>query len=224
MTHSSTSYHVIFTSEYLDKMHIDKTHPTCNIEPQDKKEYVFGGSLGDKNDKFLNHVITLDPIPENIGVTTVKKLTIAIDFELFFNSLLCGKYLFYQHDNNGYPSLLTKDIIVSNEYDKKPIIRTKVRLAQTPNEWRLQDWGDGNNNKIGGEPTWVQEPEYPNCPCCKEQMKYLMHLNSDLPVSEPVLLQDGRIYKDTIMFGSGGVCYAYWCDKDGISAYIWQST
>jgi len=205
-------------------MRVDKTHPTCNLISRDKFEYVFGGTLGDKNDRFLNHIITLQPIPENIGVTTVEKLTIAIDFELLFNSLLCDRPLFYRHDENGYPSLLTKDIVVSNEYDKKQLIQTTVKLGQTPREWLLQDWEDGNNNKIGGQPTWVQEPEYPNCPHCENKMEFLMHLNSDLPVSEPELLPDGRIYKDTIMFGSGGICYTYWCDKDRISGHLWQST
>lgn len=220
----TTSYHLIFKEKYLDKMHIDKLHPTCNLRIQDDREYLFGGSLNDKNDKSLNHIITLSPIPKNIGVTSVNKLTIAVDFELLFNSLLCDKLLFYQHNEDGYPMLLTKDIFVSNEYDKKPLIGTTVKLAVTPTEWQQQEWGDGNNNKIGGQPTWVQEPEYPNCPRCKNKMNFLMHLNSDLPVSEPQCLADGRIYKDTIMFGSGGICYSYWCDKDKISGHIWQST
>jgi hypothetical protein len=218
------SYHIVFKSEYLDKMHIDKSHPTCNLEPLDDFEYLFGGSLNDLSDKNLNRLITLSQIPKEIGVTSVSKLIIAIDFELFFNSLLCDKYLYYQHDKDGYPTLLTKDIVISNEYDKRPIIETKVKLGQTPIEWTNQEWGDGNNNKIGGQPTWVQDPEYLNCPCCNEKMTFLMNLNSDLPVSEPTQLKDGRIYKDTIMFGSGGICYAYWCDKDKISGYLWQCT
>jgi hypothetical protein len=218
------SYHIIFKSDYLDKMQINKTHPTCNLNSLGDYEYIFGGSLNDMSDKNLNRLITLSPIPKDIGVTSVSNLTIAIDFELFFNSLLCDKYLYYQHDINGYPTLLTKDIVISNEYDKRPIIETKVKLGQTPIEWTNQEWGDGNNNKIGGQPTWVQEPEYLNCPCCNEKMTFLMNLNSDLPVSEPTQLKDGRIYKDTIMFGSGGICYAYWCDKDKISGYLWQCT
>lgn len=205
-------------------MYLDKKHQTCNITPQDETEYLFGGSLNDPADKHLNHIITLSPIPQNIGVTTLEKLIIAIDFELFFNSLLCDKYLYYQHNTNGYPSLLSKDIVISNDYDKSPIIETKIKLGQTPNEWTNQGWCDGNNNKISGQPTWVQEPQYLNCPVCNETMIFLMHLNSDLPVNEPKLLPDGQVYKDTIMFGSGGICYAYWCDKDKISGYIWQST
>ncbi|WP_146052889.1 hypothetical protein [Aquimarina sp. I32.4] len=218
------SYHIIFNSEYLDKMQIDKEHPTCSIKNQNDTEYLFGGSLNDESDKNLNHLITLSPIPSEIEIYNVSKLTLAIDFELFFNSLLCDKYLYYQHDVEGYPTLFTKDITVSNEYDKKPIIETKVKLGETPLEWSNQEWEDGNNNKIGGVPTWVQEPEYLNCPCCKEKMMFLMHLNSDLPVNEPVQLHDELIYKDTIMFGNGGICYVYWCDKDRISGYLWQST
>ena len=224
MIGSLNSYHIIFKGDYLDKMFIDKNHPTCILKSQNETEYLFGGSLNDPNDRFLNHLITLDPIPNGLGITTVNKLIIAVDFELLFNSLLCDKNLFYQHNENGYPILLTKDIIVSNEYNKKPIIATTIKLGLTPIEWVNQKWGDGNNNKIGGNPTWVQEPEYLTCPCCGNKMIFIMHLNSDLPVGEPKILESGRIYKDTIMFGSGGICYVYWCDKDKITGFSWQST
>ncbi|PCH74354.1 MAG: hypothetical protein COB98_10165 [Flavobacteriaceae bacterium] len=218
------SLHLIFNSDYLDKMEIDKSHPSCNIKSQNDIEYLFGGSLNDTTDPNLNRLITLSPIPEGVEISSVSKITLGIDFELLFNSLLCDNYLFYKHDIDGYPSLFTKDIVVSNEYDKKPIILTKIKLGETPFEWTNQEWEDGNNNKIGGNPTWVQEPEYLNCPCCKEKMKFLMQLNSDVPVNEPQELNDGRMYKDTIMFGSGGMCYVYWCDNDRISGYLWQST
>jgi hypothetical protein len=220
---AQASYHIVFDKQYQLKMRVDNGHPTCALEPLNDTEYLFGGNLGDKNDQHLNQLISLNPVPKNIGVTNLPQLTLAINFQLFFYAQVQNKLLVYQHDADGYPTLMTKGI-VPGEYDRRPLLEAKVKLATTPLEWAKQKWEDGNINKLGGIPTWVQYPEFPKCPTCGRQMKFLIQLNNDLPVSEPRRLEDDSIHKDTIMFGNDGICYGYWCDKDKVSGYIWQCT
>ena len=41
-----------------------------------------------------------------------------------------------------------------------------------------------NLNCLGGEPTWVEDAEYPECPACGDLMAHLMQLDSDLPTAD----------------------------------------
>ena len=36
----------------------------------------------------------------------------------------------------------------------------------------------GNRHQLGGEPTWLQEPDWPTCPYCGEKMTFYGQLDS----------------------------------------------
>ena len=42
-------------------------------------------------------------------------------------------------------------------------------------------YGQENLNRIGGEPSWIQDAEFPSCPLRQERMPYLLQLDSCLP-------------------------------------------
>lgn len=90
--------------------------------------------------------------------------------------------------------------------------------AQMPRRWFWQAWGCSNSrenlNRVGGEPSWIQDAEYPSCPSCDKLMPYLFQLDSDLPTA------GGGEW----LWGSGGIAYGFWCDGCRISGVIWQCT
>ncbi len=208
--------HIIFNKEYLTLINgkIRNEHETwfLNAEPE---EYEFGGNFEGKD---WNNLIYFHKIPDALGIKSVDKLRLGINFELFFHAQIDGKILSYIHDEHGNPTLLTQDINVDSEnpYSNFPLVETKVRLAKTPVKWLIQDWC-GNCNKIGGNPIWVQEPILVNCPCCGDEMIFILQLDSGLP-------DDNARNANQIMFGNDGMCYAFWCDKDRVSSFIWQCT
>lgn len=34
-------------------------------------------------------------------------------------------------------------------------------------------------SKIGGHPTWIQDAEYPECPCCSMTMKFIAQMDME---------------------------------------------
>jgi hypothetical protein len=67
--------------------------------------------------------------------------------------------------------------------------------------------GRENLNRIGGEPTWIQDPGYPACPSCAAAMPFLAQLD----------------WSDVIG-GGEGITYIFWCQPCAISAIVYQST
>jgi hypothetical protein len=103
------------------------------------------------------------------------------------------------------------------KFPADPLPDTALTIRRTPPRWRLQDWaisnGHENLHRIGGEPTWIQSPEYPACPGCQRTMRFLLQLDS-------LRFADGRGW----LWGSGGILYAFWCDTCSLSATLWQCT
>jgi hypothetical protein len=127
--------------------------------------------------------------------------------------------LFYRHDTEGRPvPLNTMTSRLTPQFPARPLIETAARLVKTPSRWRWQDWALSNNrenlHRVGGHPCWVQEAEYPRCPDCAQTMSFLLQFDSHLPVSEG----------EEFLWGSGGIGYAFWCDRCRTSALHWQST
>ena len=81
----------------------------------------------------------------------------------------------------------------------------------------MQDWAGSNGrqnlNRVGGEPTWIQDATYPRCPGCATTMPFIMQLDS-------LDFADGSGW----LWGSGGVLYVHWCGPCSISATFWQCT
>ena len=127
--------------------------------------------------------------------------------------------VFYQHDEKGYPIKINTrtDYKIDYPFDNA-IKETFVRFALTPSRWKFQSWGSSNSReslfRLGGEPTWIQGAEVLVCPICGEKMDFLMQLDTDLP----------DVKDSELMFGSGGICYIFWCNKTKVSGYIMQCT
>mgnify|MGYP001258145054 CR=1 FL=1 len=208
--------HFSFQRNYFSKgrpIHINKEqHPTWNLNA-DKKKYKFGGILQDDNKNPFVHLITFDEIPDGLNITQLTSLTLGIHIRELNE---CGA-VFYKHDNFGKPTKIgePKEIEIFSDL---PIKETEVSFAETPNRWAFQSWGTSNSRenlfRLGGEPTWIQNAEVLVCPISNEKMDFLMQLDTDLPD-----IENGEVY-----FGSGGICYAFWCDKTKVSGYVIQCT
>ena len=167
---------------------------------------VCGGSL--------HNLITFDPTPDGIVSMRPRRLQIV-------TCLSCLGWtrspLFFKHDETGTPTALDSTH-EEPEFPSGPIKEMWVELSPTPPRWQWQDWALSNSrenlHRVGGHPTWIQSAEYPTCPDCQRLMPMLLQLDSELPT------QDGHEW----LWGSGGICYVFWCDGCQVSASLWQCT
>lgn len=62
------------------------------------------------------------------------------------------------------------------------------------------------DSQIGGHPSWVQDPEYPVCPCCERRM--------------PLGQVDYADFDEL----AEGIFYMFVCPQDGITATTYQQS
>lgn len=214
---SSELYHFSFEKKYFvpkNVIYLDaKKHPTWNA-PCDIQKHKMGGVLEPDEVNPFFHLLTLNCIPKGIKIGLEK-----ITFGVHLREL--NEYwetLFYQHDTHGIPHRIGEKQTKIEMCDEEAIAPTEVAFSLTPKRWQSQTWGHSNGRenlfRLGGEPTWVQSAEVPICPICGEKMDFLFQLDSDLP----------SVNGNEIWFGSGGILYAFWCDKSKVSAFIMQCT
>ena len=210
--------HLIFKSDYFPEasaIQISKTqHPSWRL-PTDTPTYAFGGALDANTENPFFHIITFNPIPGELPVTGLTELCLGAHI----NEMNEAGTVFYQHDTAGRPvRLLLGEQHTVQYFRDEPIQPTRVSLATTPARWSFQSWGCSNGRenlfRVGGEPCWIQGPEVPVCPVCQEKMTFLMQLDSELPYGEG----------GELLFGSGGICYIFWCDQSKVSACLVQCT
>jgi hypothetical protein len=218
-----TLYHLCFPASFFEGQSRPawraRIHPSWKLPDSAKQTVAFGGncqghcSLCGKN---LHRLLVLDPVPAGLGITRLPRLE-------FATCLSCLGWerqpLFYRHDEDGSPLNIGYDgPAVKPRFPVGPLKEAEIRLAETPRRWYWQDWalsnGRENLNRIGGEPCWIQNPEYPHCPSCKGLMSYLLQLDSDLAT------QEGGKW----LWGSGGIGYGFWCDHCKVSGFLWQCT
>ena len=163
----------------------------------------------------LHRLIRLDPVPDGLGVS-LPALELA-------TCLSCvgweREVLYCRHDREGKPTPYeTCAKAEEPEFPVDPLVEAEVGLVTTPARWVRQDWGLSNSrqnlHRLGGEPTWIQNPDYPTCPECRRTMCALFQADSELPLEN-----DGEL-----LWGSGGIGYAFWCDGCAISAMLYQCT
>ena len=213
---SNIPRHFSFNKNYFlgDRpIHTNKEqHPTWNLKSNGAK-YKFGGVIQDDGKNPFIHIITFDEIPKGLKISDLTTLTFGMHIRELNE---CGA-IFYQHDKLGNPTKVG-ELNEIEIYTDLPIRETEISLADTPKRWEFQSWGSSNSRenlfRLGGEPTWIQNAEVLTCPICGEKMEFLMQLDTDLPD-----IENGEVY-----FGSGGICYVFWCDKTKVSGYIMQCT
>jgi uncharacterized protein (TIGR02996 family) len=216
------AWHIGFPPDYFDEKEmrpwLRHVHPTWAV-PRDGEPLMAFGGAGTSACFFchgtLHHILTLDPVPEGLGVTGLRRLSLQV-------CLSClgweEVHMFYAHGPDGSPRSMHGDGTVSPQFPARPLRPAQVCLRPTERRWLRQRWGGGsepNLNRVGGLGTWVQSPTYPPCPSCKRRMNLLMQLDSNLPL-------DGG--QGEWLWGSGGLGYSFWCNRCRVSAWLWQCT
>lgn len=215
-------YHLQFSDSHFEGQSrppwLARIHPTWKLSAS-TQGVPFGGSSTNRCSvcgETLHRLLVLDPVPAGLGITRLTRLELAT----CLSCLGWEKHpLFYRHDQDGCPSNVGYDgPVVKPQFPVGPLKETEIRLAETPRRWYWQDWALSNSrenlNRIGGEPCWIQDAEYPHCPSCQKLMPYLMQLDSDFPSV------DMREW----LWGSGGIAYGFWCDHCKVSGFFWQCT
>lgn len=225
--HPDSSYHIIFNDQYLDELEqrivtsvnyaalSRKNHPTWVLSDGENLSCNFGGissSICGSCGEPLHHLIDIpkDILSNNTSISLATCLS-CLGWE--------EERLFYRHNAQGKPTaLISKPEYCVPEFKTLPLRETKVSIVKTPIRWQFQDWGLSNSrenlNRVGGSPTWIQGADYPSCPSCENTMEFCAQLDSEL------LLDDGEEW----LWGSGGICYAFWCTDCKISGTMWQCT
>lgn len=128
---------------------------------------------------------------------------------------------FYRHDAAGLPSCHPSQHleVPATPTDSGDLMRAEVGLAaMDAMRWQQQDWGQSNHrqnlSRVGGAPSWVQSAWYPACIDCGEEMPFVMQLDSTLPTTA----------EGTLLWGSGGMLYTFWCATCRVSGHFWQCT
>lgn len=200
-----------------------RCHPTWRVR-RGAATARFGGAaqgLCNTCGQPLHHLLTLDPVPKGLGVTRVARLQLV-------TCLSClgweEETLFYKHVRGaplpiGYDGAVDYDgPFKEPEFPSGPLRKTTVGLVPADRRWRWQDWALANSrenmHRLGGHPAWIQSAAYPECVQCKRRMAFLLQLDSELPSAA------GGEW----LWGSGGICYCFWCDRCKISANLWQCT
>ncbi|MVX35754.1 hypothetical protein [Myroides sp. LoEW2-1] len=212
---SDQTYHILFEPKYLNKpsaVHLNRTdHPTRNGTPL-STTYKMGGYLTEDDNNPFMHMITLNPIPVGLPISLPQLVLGCHLRELNENGVV-----FYQHDEQGIPHKIG-DLMKIEWVEEKAMVPTEVQIAPTDARWVFQSWASANSRenlfRIGGEPSWVQSGEVLTCPISGEKMNFIMQLDSEIPDVE-----GGEVY-----YGSGGLCYIFWCDKTRVSGYTIQHT
>jgi hypothetical protein len=217
------AWHLIFEPEYFHAekhpLHLRQQHPTWNLKTGSSPHVRFGGEgsamcavCGARS----HHLLTLAQVPPRLGVSSVERLTLEV-------CLSClgweANPLFYQHDKAGNAKPFAfRGKSVKPRFPAGLLAEAAPRLAATPRRWLWQDWALTNSrqnlHRLGGHPCWIQSPDYLRCPDCEVTMPFLIQLDSPLPTAT----------RAEFLWGSGGICYGFWCDRCRISGFQWQCT
>ena len=183
------TYHLCFPRGFLRPFRwsagtrLPVIHPTWQLPAGSGVRAAFGG-LADGTcpgcSGPLHRLLNLPVIPAGLGVTTCRALELAACLTCLGRTI---STMYFRHGGSGQiigvagrPDGLPADVSFG------PLPRADVSLAATPPRWRQQDWalsnGLENLNRVGGEPTWIQDPDYPPCPDCGRCMHFLAQLDS----------------------------------------------
>lgn len=224
--YSPNPLHFVFPADYFNfeptyahQINWRQMHPTWKISQDAAFTHRFGG-VGSITcavcGKQTQHMVTLDPVPQNVRITMVKRLQLEV-------CLAClgmeRDQLHYQHDAQGKPQNINgQEVYVEPEFPAHPFEETQIALVEHGARWHWQEWGAANDrenlHRFGGHPSWVQDAEYPSCSLCEQTSTFLMQLDGDMPTI------DSREW----LWGSGGLCYIFWCDSCRVSSFLWQCT
>ncbi len=200
------------------KEDIRKRHPTWHSAGSITAD--IGGELSSQCSLCghnLHRLIHIPVLPQELSIS-LSEISLATCLSCLGWEENSG-ILYYSHDQNGQPICRKQGTrIISPEFKAEPLMVTTTKLQATSKRWIYQDWaysnGRENLNRIGGPPTWIQNAEYPKCCDCSDTMSFIAQLDSYMTT------KNGNEW----LWGSGGICYIFWCDNCALSATTWQCT
>jgi Domain of unknown function (DUF1963) len=217
--YSEECFHLVFPSDYLgaDKPPWRAVHPTWCLQAIGSS-LRFGGA-GSRACGLcggqLHHLLTL-PGSHVFGASGGDGAMVSLETCLSCLGLE-REVLFYSQGPDGRPRSLDVGP-VTPEFPAISLEEAQVHLVPSPARSKWQDWASANSrenlHRVGGYPSWIQSADYPECPGCSETMRFIMQLDSELPLS------DGGEW----LWGSGGIGYAFSCAACRNTAFTWQCT
>jgi len=221
--HTDRSHHIIFPANHFNDAdrpvwNRHSNHPTWSLDDPNALDGCLGGYADGQCGLCGGRLHRLVIIEDAVSVLPISLPRIEL-----CTCMSClgweAPELFFAHDTSGKPTPLCDNVKHQEpEFPAEPLKSVVVRYVSSPSRWEFQDWalsnGRENLNRIGGSPSWIQDSQYPQCPKCHELMNFVAQLDSDLSTI------DGGEW----LWGSGGICYLFWCDSCRISANLWQCT
>jgi hypothetical protein len=207
------SYHLRFPDDYLPLHGTGwRDHPTWHLDPEGAVTARLGGAgkaVCGVCGRRAHHLVTLDPVPPGLGVTSVPALAL----EACLRCVWSSEELWWKHDRAGKPSPHRKQGGDPGDSVAAPLRETTVRLVPTPARSYWQDARNERQNltRLGGHPSWFQSPAYPSCPGCRRTMPFLFQLDAACPGD------GGETFGD-------GILYTHWCDTCRVSISLPQGT
>lgn len=240
--HSDKPLHMIFPDKYMP-LPSENSISAAAPAPSDSYHalnplpyhYRFGGLAPVKKSGKtirLHHVLTLDPIPENLSIQSVKRLVLVADLDEMIDE---STDAFFRHDEKGNPSMVRKKHFWEIKEDgyrferreetdegeeehlisERPFKECSIRLSDQGERYRFQDGEYGENNfRVGGRPHFIQDYHYPECCDCNQTMHFVLQMDSGIT-------QEGG---SDWLWGGGGFGYIYWCDDCRVSSICWFSS
>lgn len=210
--------HVVFDPEHAGPPRWLTVRPSCWTSDVPRTAR-FGGVAACECSvcgERAHHVLTLDPIPASLELHGLSRLELV-------TCLSCLGWshptLSFQHDSEGHASPAPMGKPVRPGHPSPPLLETRVGLADQGARWTWQEWGFANSrenlHRVGGFPSFVQSPIFPRCPSCDRRSRFLLQLDSGLP------LEGGD---SCVEWGSGGIAYGYFCERCRVSTWQWQCT
>lgn len=178
----------------------DQTLPSARMAGPSDASCVACGST-------MRRLVLLDPVPSQIPVHSRRR----IDLGYCFTCVGGWGPSWYRHDSQGRPTMLSKphENPIQFELDE---VRPEVVIGfhDSGDRWQRQDCGASNSrenlNRLGGEFTWIQNPEPLSCPICGRTMNALLQLDWG-----------------HLIWGEG-ISYVQWCDACAVSGLTFQQT
>lgn len=129
---------------------------------------------------------------------------------------LCGGFstIYMELDNHGVPVWSRynqepdyhpdiEDVNSSTEAPPSLVLSYEPQSPYYAAVWTMSQL----DSQIGGHPSWIQDPEYPVCPCCERRMRYIGQID----------------YADFDEYAEG-IFYMFICSKDRITATVYQQS
>ena len=216
--HATAVWHLAFPQGVLDEWAarhpLRCRQPSWPVNTGSGRQHLTSGFLDQACPQCrqrLHRLLRLDPVPAGTGITSRGRVEFA--WCPLCTTLTDAGYARHALDGAPEPFTITPGSDLNREpepFEDWLIPEAPVELVRLDEWWWQQDWalsnGRENLHRVGGEPTWIQDADYPVCPGCTRTMSAV-----------------GQIAVEDL-WNAEGICYLLWCDPCAISAVVYQQT